>query len=87
MSPVNFGIIGGGWRSLFFLRIAAELPERFRVGGMLVRDPDKGRALEQKWGVPAVTSWITRRPWLATATRPGGRLPTGGERMRLDGSR
>ena len=51
MSPVNFGIIGGGWRSLFFLRIAAELPERFRVGGMLVRDPDKGRALEQKWGV------------------------------------
>jgi len=52
MGGINFGIIGGGWRSLFFLRIAAELPERFRVGGMLVRDPDKGRALEEQWGAP-----------------------------------
>ena len=36
---IEFGIIGGGWRSEFYLRIARALPERFHVDGMLVRDP------------------------------------------------
>jgi predicted dehydrogenase len=49
--PVTFGIIGGGWRAEFFLRIAQALPDRFRVGGMVVRDVGKGQALEAAWGV------------------------------------
>lgn len=52
MSTVRFGIVGGGWRSEFFLRIAKSLPERFEVAGVVVRDPEKGRAFEQTWGVP-----------------------------------
>ncbi len=52
MEPVTFGIIGGGWRTDFFLRAAQELPERFRVGGMLVRNAEKGEAITQRWGVP-----------------------------------
>ena len=48
---IEFGIIGGGWRSEFYLRIARALPERFHVDGMLVRDPAKGAALEAAWGV------------------------------------
>ncbi len=51
MSKTVFGIIGGGWRTEFFLRVAAALPERFSVGGMFVRNADKGRALEEKFGV------------------------------------
>jgi predicted dehydrogenase len=51
MNPIKFAIIGGGWRAEFFLRIAQQLPDRFRVTGMFVRDEEKGREIEQKWGV------------------------------------
>ena len=52
MSATTFSIIGGGWRTEFFMRIAAALPERFRVGGVLVRDPIKARAFASRWRVP-----------------------------------
>lgn len=48
----RFSIIGGGWRSEFFLRIARELPEVFTVAGMLVRNPDRAEELRRAWGVP-----------------------------------
>jgi len=51
VDQIGFGIIGGGWRAGFYLRIARELPSRFRVGGLLVRDEGKGRVLEEVWGV------------------------------------
>lgn len=54
---IEFGIIGGGWRTLFYLRIARALPERFRVTGILVRDAGKGRKLREEWGVPVFTEW------------------------------
>ena len=53
MNPICFGIIGGGWRAEFFLRVAQALPERFCVAGMWVRDEGKGRVLEDAWGIPA----------------------------------
>jgi len=52
MSITYFSIIGGGWRAEFYLRIAQALPERFRVNGVLVRDPDKAKAFSARWGVP-----------------------------------
>jgi predicted dehydrogenase len=52
--PISFGIIGGGWRSTFFLQIARALPERFRVAAIAVRDAEKGTALERTWGIPTV---------------------------------
>lgn len=51
MNPTRFGIVGGGWRSLFFLRVAQALPDRFEVAGMVVRDEAKGQELAQTWGV------------------------------------
>jgi hypothetical protein len=51
MDLAEFVIIGGGWRSKFFLRAARAVPERFRVAGMFVRDATKGAAIEKKWGV------------------------------------
>jgi hypothetical protein len=51
VDPVVFGIIGGGWRAEFFLRVARELPERFHIAGMMVRNAEKGIAIERAWGV------------------------------------
>src|SRR5687768_8223524 len=50
MEPYTFGIVGAGWRAEFFFRIAAALPERFRVVGVVTRDEEKGRGIERRWG-------------------------------------
>lgn len=46
---IRFGMIGGGWRAEFFLRIARELPEEFQVSGVLLRNEEKAAALEARW--------------------------------------
>ncbi len=53
MSSIEFGIVGAGWRSEFYLRIARALPSRFRVSGVVVRNPERRKAFEQTWGVRA----------------------------------
>jgi hypothetical protein len=49
--PVRFGIVGGGWRAEFYLRIARALPERFQVSGIVARDAAKRRRLAETWGI------------------------------------
>ncbi|MDR6551585.1 Gfo/Idh/MocA family oxidoreductase [Paenibacillus qinlingensis] len=51
MSLIEFGIVGRGWRAEFYLRIAQMQPHRFAVRAMLVRDEERGREIEEKWGV------------------------------------
>jgi predicted dehydrogenase len=41
MSETAFAIVGTGWRSAFYLRVAGALPGRFRVTGVLTRDPER----------------------------------------------
>lgn len=53
---ITFGIVGGGWRAEFFIRIARALPERFYVSGVVIRNEEKGRAFEEQWGVPTFRS-------------------------------
>ncbi|MGG6313217.1 Gfo/Idh/MocA family protein [Paenibacillus macerans] len=55
MDKIRFGIIGGGWRAEFYLRIARALPERFEVSEIMIRDEAKGREASRIWGVPAVS--------------------------------
>ena len=55
MSKVVFAVIGAGWRAEFFLRIVKALPERFDISGILVRNEDRGREVEEKWGVKTDT--------------------------------
>jgi predicted dehydrogenase len=57
-NQVTFAIVGAGWRSEFYLRIAAALPERFRVSGVLVRSAEKAEAVAAKWGVNAIAGTI-----------------------------
>lgn len=49
----TFGIVGTGWRSEFFLRLAAAAPDRLRCAGVVARRPERGDALTAAWGVPA----------------------------------
>jgi hypothetical protein len=50
--PACFALVGAGWRAQYFQRIAELLPERFRVSGMVVRNPDRARDMQSRWGVP-----------------------------------
>lgn len=56
MEPVLFSIVGSGWRSEFYLRIARACPDRFRVTGITSRNADKRKSLEQTWGVKTFAS-------------------------------
>lgn len=53
---IVFGIIGSGWRSEFYLRIAKALPERFEICGVVTRSPEKGALVEKGWGVKTYRS-------------------------------
>lgn len=53
MKPTVFGIFGAGWRSEFYLRIAAALPQLFRVAGIYVRRPETA-ARFRKMGAPVI---------------------------------
>lgn len=48
---INFVILGGGWRSEFYLRIAAALPEVFSVAGVYVRREEQRNFIAQKYNV------------------------------------
>jgi len=52
MAPTTFGVIGTGWRSAFFVRLARMAPERFRVAGVVSRSAERGAG----FGVPAFGS-------------------------------
>jgi predicted dehydrogenase len=51
MDPTTFAIIGSGWRAEFYLRVARELPDRFRVGGLLTRDPASRASIAAEWSI------------------------------------
>lgn len=52
----TFGIIGGGWRAEFFLRIAQSLPDRFGVTGCYSRTEATRAKIAKDWQVPAFES-------------------------------
>ena len=49
---IKFGIVGTGWRSEFFLRIAAASPERFEIVGLVTRNVNRARENYGQFGVP-----------------------------------
>ena len=52
--PVRIGIVGTGWRTDFFLRIASALTEQVSLVGLATRSAEKGAAVEAAWGIPTV---------------------------------
>ena len=51
MTVTRFAIVGSGWRAAFYLRVAAALPERFEVSGLLSRDVARRAAVGDAFGV------------------------------------
>ena len=51
MTVTRFAIVGGGWRAAFYLRVAAALPERFAVSGLLSRDAARRATIASEFGV------------------------------------
>lgn len=52
----TFGVVGSGWRSEFFVRLARLLPERLTLVGAAVRRPEAAEQAADRWGVPAFLS-------------------------------
>ena len=52
VTQASFGLVGTGWRSSVFLRMAYLMPDRFRATGVVARRADSGAIVEQDWGLP-----------------------------------
>jgi predicted dehydrogenase len=51
--PARYAVVGRGWRARFYLRLAALLPDRFAVGGVVTRTAEGGQDVERRYGAPA----------------------------------
>ena|GEM_PF-55989 len=47
----RFGLVGSGWRSSIYLRMAYMMPERFELVGVVTRRPEAGTELARDWEV------------------------------------
>jgi hypothetical protein len=47
----TFGIVGGGWRAAFFIKIAQELPDFFQIPFVIESDEKRQEYLKEKWGL------------------------------------
>ncbi|MDO4329766.1 MAG: Gfo/Idh/MocA family oxidoreductase [Lachnospiraceae bacterium] len=56
MYPIQFAVIGSGWRALFYWRIACAYPAYFQMTAMLCRTEEKAARMREEYGIPAVTS-------------------------------
>lgn len=56
MKPLNFIVVGSGWRSLFYARIAKAYPDCFNVAAFLCRTKEKARKIQEETGIKAVIS-------------------------------
>jgi len=56
MKKFRFVIIGSGWRSLFYVRIAKALPNHFELCAMLCRTREKAQLIGNQYAIHTTTS-------------------------------
>jgi len=56
MKKFRFVIVGSGWRSLFYVRIAKEMPEVFEVAALLCRSEEKAQKIAKENALYTTTS-------------------------------
>ncbi|MBR3358103.1 MAG: Gfo/Idh/MocA family oxidoreductase [Solobacterium sp.] len=55
MDRIRFGIIGSGWRSLYYVRAALASADRFELCGMVCRRKEKAAVIAAEYGIPVFT--------------------------------
>lgn len=53
MEKIRFGIVGSGWRAMFYVRIARTRPDIFELAFLLCRTEEKARRLRLENDIPA----------------------------------
>lgn len=56
MEKISFVVVGSGWRSEFYARIAGRFPEIFDLKYILCRSEEKAKAIGERLGAPATAS-------------------------------
>ncbi len=89
-TPVRFGLIGTGWRSEFFARLARQAPEAFVVAGVVSRRPERAAEVARDWGVPTFASedeLLAAAPEFVIPCVPWGEMGPTTERLARAGVR
>jgi predicted dehydrogenase len=56
MKKIRFAIVGSGWRSLYYVRIAKALKDHFELCAMLCRTEEKAQYIKETCQINAITS-------------------------------
>ncbi|MDI1465930.1 Gfo/Idh/MocA family oxidoreductase [Catellatospora sp. KI3] len=52
--PIRYAVIGRGWRAQFFFKLAALMPDRLQVTGVMTRSAQAGAEVAAQWRLPVV---------------------------------
>ncbi len=78
MKRIRFGLVGSGWRCLFYLRVARARPDLFEVAGVVSRTRERADAVKQEWNIPGFTTLddlLAARPEFVVTSVPWGVNP------------
>lgn len=79
LPPVRIGVVGSGWRTKNFVRIAAAAPAHLQVSGIVTRSAQRGAEVEAEWGIQTYRSMAelleAYRPDYVTASVPWPETP------------
>lgn len=53
---IKYAVIGAGWRSEFYIRIALLLPKKFQISGIYIRNPQKKAEFKEKYNIKITDS-------------------------------
>lgn len=56
MCKIRYVIVGSGWRSLYYVRVAKALPEKFELCAMFCRSREKAEKMSEEYGIYATAS-------------------------------
>jgi predicted dehydrogenase len=79
MDPIRFAIIGSGWRTEFYVRVARALPEMFEVTGVQTRDAERAAVITHDWAVPGyltTSELLSADPAFVVVSVPWAVTPT-----------
>jgi predicted dehydrogenase len=77
--PVRVGVVGSGWRTQNFVRVAAPASAQLQVAGIVTRTAERGAEVAEQWSVPTYRSVselaAAERPDYIAAAVPWGQMP------------